>query len=111
MQRIRRALAPVLLAAAALACAHVVQRALACPIGPMPQTLRTLYLNSDRVVVARVGASKAVRVEGYMQLVRTALHVREDVKGSGERVVNFYHREPLGNDADGRPSVRYNFSR
>ncbi len=105
MPRIRRALAPVLLAAAALACAFALERALACPIMAQPQTLRVLYQHSSRVVVADVGKSEVLATEGTMRFVRTSLDVKEDLKGSGERFVNFYHWEPGRDEFDGRSII------
>jgi hypothetical protein len=91
MPSIRRALAPALLAAAALSAAYAVRTALACPIIAPPQTLHTLYKASERVVVARTGASETLKTKNNMALVRTVLHVSEDVKGSGAPVIELYH--------------------
>jgi hypothetical protein len=106
MPRIRRALAPVLLAAAALACACALERALACPISRQPQTLRVLYRHSARVVVASVGTSEVLATDGMMQLARTALHVEEDLKGSGGRLVHLYHWEPRRDESGGPNIIR-----
>jgi len=110
MPRIRRALAPVLLAAAALACACALERALACPLSRQPQTLLVLYKNSERVVVATAGVSEVMATERGLRLVRTALHVKEDLKGSGERLVHYYHLEMARGESDALPFVFVNGS-
>lgn len=100
MTGIRRALPPVLLVAAALACAFAVERSLACPIPIPPQPLRTLYKASERVVVARVGAKEVLQTEDEIASVRVALHVTENVKGSPVQVVHLRQDEYVGEDAD-----------
>lgn len=77
-----------------------------CP-GPPPQPLRQLYMQSERVVIARVGKSEIVKVEnngddrevetddedggnGPTQL-RTALHVSSTLKGEHQPVVYVNH--------------------
>jgi Carboxypeptidase regulatory-like domain len=50
-----------------------------------PQPLRTLYLNSDRVVVAQVGKSTAEAKDGSSRLVRTSLVVSRTLKGDGHK--------------------------
>jgi hypothetical protein len=100
MNAIRRALPPVLLAAAALACTFAVQRSLACPIQIPPQPLRTLYKLSERVVVARVGAREVLKVEDDVASVRVTLQVTENVKGAPVRLVHFYHTEFVGEGAE-----------
>jgi hypothetical protein len=105
MQRIRRALAPVLVAAAALSAAYAVRSALACPLFLQPQTLHGLYKQSTRVVVARVGRTEVVRTQGTVALVRTALSVSEDVKGAGERFVNLYRLEVVTDGSAGPPII------
>lgn len=99
MTGIRRALLPVLLAAAALACAFALERSLACPIQMPPQPLRTLYKQSARVVVARVGAREVLTTEDDMASVRVVLQVTENVKGTPSKLVHFYHDEYVGKDA------------
>ena len=101
MTGIRRALLPVLLVAAALACAFALERSLACPIQAPPQPLRTLYKLSERVVVARVGAKEVLATtEDEMASVRVTLHVTENVKGEPVQVVHFYHDEFVGKSAE-----------
>lgn len=93
MNGIRRGLAPVLLATAALTCAFALQRSLACPVYVQPQPLRTLYKLSERVVVARVGAKEVLKTEEGVASVRVALHVTENVKGPPVQLVHLYHTE------------------
>jgi hypothetical protein len=50
-----------------------------------PQPLRTLYLNSDRVVVAQVGKSTADATEGSARSVKTSLIVSRTIKGDGHK--------------------------
>jgi hypothetical protein len=100
MTGIRRALPPVLLAAAALTCAFALQRSLACPIQPPQQPLRTLYKLSARVVVARVGAKEVLKTEDDVASVRIALHVTENVKGAPVQLVHFYHTESVEDAAE-----------
>jgi Carboxypeptidase regulatory-like domain len=50
-----------------------------------PQPLRTLYLNSDRVVVAQVGKSTEEAKDGSSRLVRTSLIVSRTLKGDGHK--------------------------
>jgi hypothetical protein len=50
-----------------------------------PQPLRTLYLNSDRVVVAQVGKSTADATEGSARSVKTSLTVSWTIKGDGHK--------------------------
>jgi hypothetical protein len=90
MHSFRRALAPAALAAAALAFACALHSSLACPVVQPPQPLRKLYMESARVVVARVGASEVVESRGDAVHVRVTLHVTENVKGEGERVARLY---------------------
>ncbi len=99
MTGIRRALLPVLLAAAALTCAFAIQRSLACPIPP-PQPLRSLYKVSDRVVVARVGAKDVLKTVNQVAFVRVALHVTENVKGTPVQLVHLYDTEFVGAEAE-----------
>jgi len=100
MTGIRRALPPVLLAAAALICAFALQRSLACPIQPPPQPLRTLYQLNERVVVARVGAKEVLKIEEEVASVRVALHVTENVKGAPVQSVHLYRTEFVGGEAE-----------
>jgi hypothetical protein len=63
------------------------------------QPLRTLYLESDRVVVARVGKSTNGDRDGSSRLVKTSLVVSQTIKGDGHKpAVDVYHwaygREP-----------------
>lgn len=60
---IRRALLPVPLAAATLACAFAIERPLACPSQLPPQPLLMLYKRSARVVGARIGAREVLKTE------------------------------------------------
>jgi hypothetical protein len=101
MTGIRRALPPLLLAAATLAAALAAGRSLACPIQMPPQPLRTLYTVSERVVVARVGARQVERAYDGTETasVRIALHVTENVKGPHAGLVYFQHDEYIGEDA------------
>ncbi|HEX6623636.1 MAG TPA: hypothetical protein VF064_07980 [Pyrinomonadaceae bacterium] len=73
------------------AAAAFIRRALACPIEIPPQTLRTLYKHSDRIVVARVGHTELVERDEDSSQVRTALHVARNVKGKDEGPVVFVH--------------------
>lgn len=100
MTGIRRGLAPVLLATAALTCAFALQRSLACPIYVSPQPLRTLYKLSERVVVARVGAKEVLKTAESVASVRVALHVTENVKGPPVQLVHLYHTEFVEDDAE-----------
>lgn len=100
MIRIRRALPPLLLAAAALAFAVAVERSLACPIYVPPQPLRTLYKASERVVVARVGAKEVLNVQDELASVRIALHVAENVKGTPAEVLHLYQAELVMSEAE-----------
>jgi len=55
-------------------------------------TLRELYAESDRIVVARPAESAKVRTEGESRLIRTSLMVSSTLKGDGsDSVVNVYH--------------------
>lgn len=105
MTGIRRALAPVLLVAAALAFAFAFERALACPVQMPPQPLRTLYKVSERVVVARVRAREVVKVYDGTEVasVRIALHVTENVKGAPAELLHLRHDEYIGKDAEEEP--------
>ena len=102
MTGIRRALAPALLAAAALAAAFAVGSSLACPVMMPPQPLRTLYKVSERVVVARVGAKEVSKVyeDTEMASVRVTLQVTENVKGPPAELLYFHHDEYVGEDAE-----------
>lgn len=93
MTGIRRALLPVLLAAAALTCAFAIQRSLACPVELPPQPLRTLYKLSERVVVARVGAKEVLKTKDQVAFVRVALHVTENVKGAPVQLLHLHQTE------------------
>jgi hypothetical protein len=101
MTGIRRALAPVLLAAAVLASTFVVARPQACPVYIPPQPLRTLYKLSERVVVARVGAKEVLSREDDVASVRLALHVTESLKGPPAEVLHLYQMEYVGGEAEG----------
>lgn len=100
MNGIRRALAPVLLVAAALTCAFALQHSLACPVQPPSQPLRTLYKLSERVVVARGGAKEVLKTEDEVASVRIALHVTENVKGTPAPLIHLYRTEAVGDDAE-----------
>lgn len=76
-----------------ISAAFVVRRALACPVEIPPQTLRTLYKHSDRIVVARVGHTEVVEPDENSAHVRTALHVARNLKGKDEGPVVFVHHE------------------
>jgi hypothetical protein len=55
-------------------------------------TLRELYAESDRIVVARPAGSVKVKSEGESRLIRTSLRVSSTLKGDGsDSVVNVYH--------------------
>lgn len=55
-------------------------------------TLRELYAESDRIVVARPAGSVKVKSEGESRLIRTSLRVSSTLKGEGgDSVVNVYH--------------------
>lgn len=56
-------------------------------IGVLSQPLRTLYMQSDRVVVARVGKSVPVQKDGSSSLTRTSLAVSQTIKGDGHKPV------------------------
>ena len=63
----------------------------ACPVEP-PSPLRTLYRESERVVVARVGATAAVEGADAENQRKTAFDVTESVKGDpGEKTLHVYH--------------------
>jgi len=65
--------------------------ALCCPIqAPMP--LRQLYNQSDRIVVARWGASRVIETVDESLRLMTALHVSSTVKGSNDELVVFVER-------------------
>jgi len=53
--------------------------------GRPAQPLRTLYLESDRVVVAEVGKSTNAEREGSSRLVKTSLIVSQTIKGDGHK--------------------------
>lgn len=95
----RRIALLAIVAALALALTSLVttQSASACP-GPPPKPLRALYMDSDLIVVARVGETTPVEVffeegEKYRSyLMKTDLHVSSTVKGQGNHsVVHLYH--------------------
>jgi hypothetical protein len=73
------------------------QTVFACPAPPLP--LRALYMNSDLIVVARLGETTPVEMvssgeeNSYKRyLMRTSLNVSSTVKGQGNYgVVNVYH--------------------
>jgi len=100
MNGIRRALPPVLFAAAALICAFALQRSLACPIQTPPQPLRTLYKVNERVVVARVVAKEVLKTLDQVVFVRIALHVTENVKGAPVQLLHLYHTEFVEDEAE-----------
>lgn len=100
MTGIRRALPPVLVAAAVLACTFVITRPQACPVYIPPQPLRTLYKLSERVVVARVGAREVLSKEDNLASVRITLNVTENLKGSPAEVLHLYRSEFVVNEAD-----------
>lgn len=100
MTGIRRALPPVLVAAAVLACTFVITRPQACPVYIPPQPLRTLYKLSERVVVARVGAREVLSKEDNLASVRITLNVTENLKGSPAEVLHLYRSEFVVNQAD-----------
>jgi hypothetical protein len=57
-----------------------------------PLSLRELYAESDRIVVARPTESLKVKSEGESRLIRTSLMVSSTLKGDGsDSVVNVYH--------------------
>lgn len=71
----------------------------ACPVSE-PQPLRRLYMQSDRIVTARVGKSEAVKVEmlgeeGAQQTpfsyLKTSLLVSSTLKGEAEPVIYVNH--------------------
>lgn len=86
---------------------------LACP-EPPPQPLRFLYMQSEQVVVARVGKSEVVRIENegeedsQMTYLKTALHVSSTLKGESQPVLYLshwsykYYQDPFSNDAEGK---------
>lgn len=56
------------------------------------QPLRTLYIESDRVVVAEVGKSTNAEREGSSRLLRTSLSVTQTIKGDGHKpAIDVYH--------------------
>lgn len=58
-------------------------------MGMPAQPLRTLYLESDRIVVAEVGKSTDVEREGQ---VKTSLTVSQTIKGDGHKpAIDIYH--------------------
>jgi hypothetical protein len=65
--------------------------AAACPVEP-PSPLRVLYLQSERVVAARVGESASVEGADSENLRKTAFEVTESLKGDGgEKSLYVYH--------------------
>lgn len=63
--------------------------AASCPAEP-PSPLRTLYRQSERIVVARAGESTRLKAEGHLR--KTAFDVTESLKGDpGEKRINVYH--------------------
>src|SRR5215207_5200977 len=87
------------------AAAVFIRRALACPVEVPPQTLRTLYRHSDRVVVARVGHTEVVEREESSSYVRTALHVTREVKGKDERQAAFVYHTVWDEDGVEKPGT------
>jgi len=64
----------------------------ACPVGPPPPPLRTLYRASERVAAARVGESVALEGEGQQNMRKTAFVATESIKGDpGEKSFFVYH--------------------
>ena len=71
---------------------------LSCP-GPPPQPLRTLYLRSESIVIARVGKSEVLKEENASEdegesgptQIRTALLVSSTLKGEHQPVVYVRH--------------------
>lgn len=58
----------------------------------VPKPLRVLYNESDLIVVARIGESKSVEIEGEARLLKTTLHVSSTLKGKSKRsIVDLYH--------------------
>jgi hypothetical protein len=98
MPTLRRAqtLCVLLLILVTAAAALLLRQALACPIEIPPQTLRTLYKFSDRIIVARVGHTEYVRAEEHYSLVRTALYVTRNVKGKDDEAVVFLYHNLYG---------------
>ncbi len=87
------------------AAAVFIRRALACPVEIPPQTLRTLYKHSDRIVVARVGHTELVERDEHSSQVRTALHVARNVKGKDEGPVVFVHHTTWDEDGVEKPGT------
>ncbi|HEX7315206.1 MAG TPA: hypothetical protein VF297_14865 [Pyrinomonadaceae bacterium] len=107
MNAFRRALAPVMLAAAVLTCSFALVRSQACPVYAPPQPLRTLYKSSERVVVARVGARQVLKTEEDFASVRVALNVSEVLKGpTDQQVLHLYRDEYVGKGAEAAEDVR-----
>ena len=66
--------------------------AAACPVEAPPTPLRTLYRASERVAVARVGESVALKGEGPQNIRKTAFVATDSIKGDpGEKSFFVYH--------------------
>lgn len=56
-----------------------------------PQPLRTLYKESDLIVIATVGQTRKVETEDERSLMKTALTVSSTLKGKAKATVYVYH--------------------
>ena len=94
----------LIMAAIIVAASFITTRIVsACPEAP-PQPLRTLYMKSNRIVVARAGESAIVQVnvenDYSTTLVCTILHVSSTIKGEGEEPIVYVYHWKWGDDED-----------
>ncbi len=60
--------------------------------------LRTLYTNSDRVVIARVGESAVVETAGESQTLATTLQVSSTLKGADHKAMLYVYHSVYGDE-------------
>jgi hypothetical protein len=89
-------LIPGVAAIVALASFALTPKTAACP-GPPPRPLRTLYLESDRIVVAHIGETIPLETsfeDNYRKTsLKTTLHVTSTLKGEGDHYTVYVYHE------------------
>jgi len=72
-------------------------------VGPAPQPLRTLYNNSELIVVGRVGNIERLQREGNAGLTKTALKISSTLKGKTRKSTVYVYNWTYGEDAAQQP--------